>query len=214
MGKKSKLIDGEQNSMFSRFARLIFAVLTACLLAGCGEPDSSFDMPEMRHATLLSEPRPVADFRLTDQSGTTFSALDLRGRWNVLFTGFTHCPDICPATLGLLSAVERRLEGEPGYRVIFVSVDPERDTPDQLREYMVWFSPEWTGLTGPKSELDRLLGSLQMAYVRVPTGDGEYTMDHATALLLIDPEGRMAGFWKAPLDLEALSEDLAGLSTL
>ena len=80
-----------------------------------------------------------------------------------------------------------------------------------MAEYLALFDEKWIGLTGDRAELNRLLDSLQMAYVRVPTGNGEYTMDHATAVALIDPKGRMAAFWRAPLDAGELREDLEGL---
>lgn len=188
---------------------MVMVVLGGALLAGCQEPSTG---PHLVHARVPESPRPVADFELLDQHGHAFTTSDLRGQWTVLFSGFTHCPDVCPATLGLLKAVESRLDGAPGYRTVFVSVDPERDTPEKLREYLAWFDPDWTGLTGERAQLDRLLGSLNMAHVRVPTGKGGYTVDHATAVVLIDPEASMAGYWKAPLDAEALAEDLGRLS--
>lgn len=160
---------------------------------------------------MLESPRPVADFTLVDQHGEMFQASELRGHWTVLFSGFTHCPDICPATLGLLKSVEERLDGAPTHRTVFVSVDPDRDTPERLREYLEWFDPEWIGLTGKNAELDGLLDSLGMAHVRVPQGEGGYTMDHATAVVLINPDGDMVGYWKAPLDAAALAEDLGRL---
>lgn len=194
-----------------RIRRLRLAGLLAAgglLLAGCAEPGQP---PHLRHAVAVDPPRPVAEFRLVDQHGAGFTSADLRDRWTVLFAGFTHCPDICPATLGLLGAVGERLGPAPGYRTIFVSVDPERDTPARLREYLDWFDPAWTGLTGPKAELRPFLDSLGIGYVRVPTGDGKYTVDHSTALVLIDPEARVTGYWKAPLDAEALIADLGAL---
>nr|WP_240451211.1 SCO family protein [Wenzhouxiangella sp. XN201] len=146
---------------------------------------------------------------MSDQHGRDFTNVELRGNWNVLFVGFTHCPDVCPSTLALLDSVQKRAGISPErLRTVFVSVDPERDTPEVLAEYLAHFNSEWTALTGKKTELDRLLDSLELAYVRVPTGKGEYTMDHSTALVLIDPGGHMRGYFTAPLDADALAEDL------
>lgn len=189
---------------------MILVVLGGALLAGCQQPSEG---PFLAHARVPESPRPVADFELLDQHGRSFTTSDLNGQWTVLFSGFTHCPDVCPATLGLFKAVESRLDEAPGYQTVFVSVDPERDTPETLREYLGWFDPDWTGLTGEPDQLDRLLGSLDMAHVRVPTGKGDYTVDHATAVVLIDPEASMVGYWKAPLEAEALAEDLGRLPT-
>lgn len=187
-----------------------YILLAALITGGCSSADPT---RSLEHATVLAEPRPVAGFRLTDQHGRDFTQEHFRGRWYVLFTGFTHCPDVCPATLGLLASVQNRA-GINSERLVtvFVSVDPERDTPERLTEYLGFFDPDWIGLTGPAADLQRLLASLELAYVRVPTGGGGYTMDHSTALVLIDPEGRMRGYFTAPLDAAALAGDLGKLA--
>lgn len=191
---------------------LTFVTLAAaCLFLGAcssGDPVQSLE-----HASILDEPRALAAFHLTDRHGHEFTQAQFAGSWSVLFAGFTHCPDICPATMAMLASAQKRAGiSTDQLRTIFVSVDPERDTPAQLTEYLAHFNSEWTALTGEKEELDRLMTSLQMAYVRVPMGNGEYTMDHSTALVLIDPEGRMRGYFTAPLDVDALSEDLGRLA--
>lgn len=160
----------------------------------------------------LDPPRDVAEFELADQHGRPFTTADFRGRWTVLFVGFTHCPDICPTTLGLLASVENRLsEARRPLQFVFVSADPERDSPARLREYVSLFNADWTALSGPFDQLDRLLDSLQLAYVKVPMGDGDYTIDHSTALVLIDPQARMAGFYPAPHEPAELVVDLENL---
>jgi len=170
-------------------------------------------METLEHASVLSEPRPVAAFQLSDQHGRIFTQEQLRGSWTILFAGFIHCPDICPGTLALLADVQERAGISPDQlRTVFVSIDPERDTPENLAEYLDYFNPEWIALTGQKPELDRLMASLELAYVRVPVGGGEYTMDHSTALVLIDPEGRMRGYFTAPLDVDELVHDLGRIA--
>lgn len=191
--------------MMHRF-ELIAVLVLVVSLAACEAP------PTFVNASVPDSPRPVASFDLVDQYGEAFSETDLRGHWTLLFSGFTYCPDICPATLGLLKAAQERLDHPPAYRTVFVSVDPERDTSEKLREYLEWFDPDWIGLTGESSQLKALLDSLDMAHVRVPVGNGEYTMDHTTAVVLIDPNGYMAGYWKAPIQVKALAEDLGQLS--
>jgi len=120
-------------------------------------------------------------------------------------------PNICPATLGIVHAAQQDLNATGKLQTVFVSVDPQRDTPERPAEYLAWFDDDWIGLTVERSGLNRLLDSLQMAYVRVPSGNGDYTMDHATAVALIDPLGRMAAYWRPPLDAAKLLDDLAGL---
>lgn len=183
--------------------------LAAWLLAAC----SDHDRPgRFEHLVALDSPKAVADFALVDQHGQSFDADSLRGHWSVLFLGFTHCPDICPTTLGLLASVQKQLpasDRQPEF--VFVSADPERDTPARLGEYVGLFNPEWTALSGPLEQLDRLVESLSLAYVRVPVGGGDYTIDHSTALVLIDSEARMVGFYPAPLQPAELVADLENL---
>jgi len=191
----------------------LFYIVAACLLInGCVATDTD-PMETLEHASVLSEPRPVAAFQLSDQHGRIFTQEQLRGSWTILFAGFIHCPDICPGTLALLADVQERAGISPDQlRTVFVSIDPERDTPENLAEYLDYFNPEWIALTGQKPELDQLMASLELAYVRVPVGGGEYTMDHSTALVLIDPEGRMRGYFTAPLDVDELVHDLGRIA--
>lgn len=183
--------------------------LSLLLLSGCAQQEEPL---ALTYGTLTTAPRPVAEFQLTDQSGAAFSRENLLGQWTVLFSGFTHCPDVCPLTLGKIRTAEQRLEQPLHHQVVFVSVDSERDTPELLREYLGWFDRDWVGLSGTGAQLNPLLDSLELAYVRVPLGaDGDYTMDHTTAVVLIDPKGRLVGYWKAPLDARQLAADLATL---
>jgi protein SCO1/2 len=190
---------------------LFIWISTGVLLIAC--TDSNVVL-SLQHATVLEAPRPVAQFRLTDQTGSEFTNADLSGQWSIIFSGFTYCPDVCPLTLAQLREVEQQLGNLRHHRTVFVSVDPERDTPALLAQYLGWFNPDWIGLTGTAQELSTLLDSLGMAQVRVPIGQGgDYTVDHSTAVVLIDPQARMIGYWKAPLDARQLAEDLAILPT-
>ncbi len=190
-------------------SKTLLAAVLILLSAACG--DAGDGTLALEHGRMIEPQWPIDSFTLVDHTGAAFLRDDLTGRWTVLFSGFTHCPDICPATLGMLKAAQDRIEPGDRLQTVFVSVDPERDTPERLAEYLAWFDDGWIGLTGERDQLDRLLDSLQMAHVRVPTGNGEYTMDHATAIALIDPQGRMAAYWRPPLDAAALHADLAGL---
>lgn len=189
--------------------RSILAGAFVLLAAGC--EDLSDDELALKHALILEPPWPIESFELLDHTGAQFSRDEFEGGWTVLFSGFTHCPDICPTTLGLLKAAQRDLEMKDRLQTVFVSVDPERDTPERLAEYLAWFDEDWIGLTGQRNQLDQLLDSVQMAHVRVPTGNGEYTMDHATAVALIGPEARMVAYWRPPLDAAEIRDDLKDL---
>ncbi len=160
---------------------------------------------------LLPEPRVIASFELTDQDGGDFSNDRLLNRWSLLFVGFTHCPDVCPTTLALLKLLEQRLQtGNRSLNAVFVSVDPQRDTPQRLQSYVRYFSPSLTGVTGAPAELDRLCASLGIAYLKVPGATAtDYTMDHSAALVLVNPKGEVAGYFQAPHKIESLAADLA-----
>ncbi|MDZ7790415.1 MAG: SCO family protein [Xanthomonadales bacterium] len=192
----------------SRSALLAAIAAIALALSACGREAAT---PTLQHALFADPPVLVGEFILTDQHNAPFTRADLLGRWTLLFSGFTHCPDICPATLGILRAAQSDLEARDDLQTVLVTVDPARDTPAQLAEYLAWFDEDWIGLTGETKELNRLLEPLQMAYVRVPTGGGEYTMDHASAVALIDPRGQLIAWWRAPIEAAALAQDLRGL---
>jgi protein SCO1/2 len=168
---------------------------------------------ELQSGILLQNPRPVAEFALVDHDGERFDNARLQGRWTVIFPGFTHCPDICPATLGTLSGIYSQLDESERSRLqtVFLSVDPDRDTPDNLKQYVTHFSGDFTGVTGDKSQLDKLTRSLAVAYQFVPLDDGNYTVDHTAALVLISPEGTIAGYIQPPLAPPAVAADLRRL---
>jgi protein SCO1/2 len=168
-------------------------------------------VPQLQSGTALHTPRPIAPFALTDQDGQPYGNERLQGRWSLLFVGFTHCPDVCPTTLSLMKSVEQRLQSEGrALSPVFVSVDPQRDTPPRLQQYVRYFSPTLVGITGSSAELDKLCASLGLAYVKIPgAGEADYTMDHSAALVLVNPEGRIAAYFQAPHKLDTLAADLA-----
>ncbi len=166
--------------------------------------------PTLRSGTALPEPRPLADFTLIDQHGRPLSRDKLRGHWTLLFTGFTNCPDICPTTLATMAELDRRLARQD-LQFLFVSVDPERDTPEVIARYLAHFGPGLAGATGPRADIERFTSGLGLAQVVNPGVGDEYTVDHSTAFVLIDPEVRLAGYFSAPHAPDALAADLASL---
>jgi protein SCO1 len=191
-------------------SRLVLGVVAA-IAAGIGAALALREPPlALRAGTALPEPREIAAFELVDQRGRRFDADSLKGRWSLLFTGFTHCPDICPTTLATMAELEARL-GDAAPRLVFVSVDPERDTPDRLAAYLVHFGPDFTGATGTRAQVQAFTRDLGLAQVRNPGTGGEYTVDHSAALVLLDPKARLAGYFQPPHDPEALAADLAAL---
>lgn len=198
---------------------LLLAVAVALISAAAGFSlwtlSKAWPEPEYESLLVLPEPRVLGEFRLVDQQGEAFSLDDLRGRWSLLFFGFTHCPDICPSTLYDLQQVNQSLEtsvtaADP-WQVIFVSVDPERDTPERLGEYVAWFDPDFVGVTGAPEQLAPLAMRIGVAF-RIEDhepGAANYTVDHSASVFLTDPQGRLHGVFPAPHDADAMARDLA-----
>lgn len=167
----------------------------------------------MTSGTLLGTPRPIDAFTLQSAAGTPFTRADLQGHWTVVFAGFTFCPDVCPTTLTELKAVKARLGDRADViRFLFLSVDPERDTPEKIAKYVAFFDPAFKGATGDPATLEKLGANLGFVYAKVPgaTG-GSYTIDHSTALILIDPQARVAGYLTPPFKPDAMAADLKAI---
>ena len=168
---------------------------------------------ELAAATRLDRPRPLPEVQLLDQNGDRFGRSGFEGRWHLLFFGFTHCPDICPNTLGLLKQVRRALD-EPRLRIVFISLDPKRDTPARLREYAGYFDPEFLALTGEEAQLQKLSKALYMPYaVTQPDAAGNYSVDHSANLVLLNPAAQVVAYFSAPHEAAAVTVDLWKLMT-
>jgi protein SCO1/2 len=194
-----------------RHAPAWIAILVA-VAAGAGFAlyERSQQPVTLRAGTALPEPRPIGDFALTDQQGRPFSRASLEDHWTLLFAGFTHCPDVCPTTLALMAQLRKDV-GRDDLQYLFVSVDPERDTPAVIARYLAHFDPALVGATGTREETERFTAGLGLAQVRNPGVGDEYTVDHSTAFVLLDPKARLAGYFQAPHVREALAADLAAL---
>jgi cytochrome oxidase Cu insertion factor (SCO1/SenC/PrrC family) len=172
-------------------------------------PDTIVDIGTS--AMVLPHAKPLPDFTLIDSSGRTFDRDSFKGRWTFLFFGYTHCPDVCPTTLGMLTQVEKALQidaelTQPNY--VFISVDPLRDTPEHLARYMSYFSPSFVGVTGADDQLLRLSRSLGILYHRHADGEaGDYLIDHSASILLVDPGASLRSVHPAPHDSAAIVDD-------
>jgi protein SCO1 len=153
--------------------------------------------------TLLAEPpRAIADFQLTDQSGKTVKLSDFRGAPVLMFFGFTHCSNVCPAALHQLRQLEREHRAELGKtRIVIVSVDGERDTPAAMGAWLKPLSPDFIGLTGAPARVHDIAMAFSAAFFKQPaTAPGEYQVDHTSQIFLLDAKGRLrATFFNAPL---------------
>lgn len=129
------------------------------------------------------------DYELVSTDGSVFTEAALVGAPSAVFFGFTHCPDVCPTTLGDISAWQEDLGGAEALKVYFVTVDPARDTADILGDYVGWV-PGVAGVTGSEEEMGKALASFKVFVQKVPTEDDDYTMDHSASVLLFDKDGR------------------------
>ena len=185
-------------------------LLAVAVGAGFALVERAAAPPALVAGTALPEPRELPAFALVDQAGRPFDGKRLEGRWSLLFTGFTHCPDVCPTTVALMADLNRRVARED-LQFVFISVDPERDTPQAVARYLAHFDPALVGATGSRAEMERLTAGLGLGQVRNPGAGDEYTVDHSTAFVLIDPDARLAGYFSAPHDRDALAADLSRL---
>ena len=162
-------------------------------------------------ATLLPAGNELPDFALLDQDGMPVDRSVFVGQWDVVFFGFTHCPDICPATMTMLAQAKRELisQGQgPLPRIVLVSVDPERDTPEAMARYIGYFGEGNLGLTGELGEIGKLTGALGIYFQKADTEGDSYGVDHSTVVLVIDPQGRLKALFSAPHRVENLVHDL------
>jgi protein SCO1/2 len=159
----------------------------------------------------FDEPRLISGFVMTDHLGRRAGLSNLKGGWSLLFFGFTTCPDVCPTTLSVLNDAISALDDPPA--VVMVSVDPDRDTPERLAQYVPAFNPNFIGYTGTFEETVKLAAQLNIAFGKVPgLVPGSYLVDHSTSLVLIDPDGRYAGFIKAPHNSSNIQRVIGELS--
>jgi protein SCO1/2 len=145
-------------------------------------------------------------FQLTDQHGKAITDKSLRGKPTLIFFGYTHCPDVCPTSLFEMSEVLRAM-GKDADKVnaVFISVDPERDTPATMKDYLSSFDPHLEGLSGDPAETAKVITSYRVYAKKVPTKDGDYTMDHTALIYLMDRDGRFV----SPFNLKRTPEEAA-----
>jgi protein SCO1/2 len=164
-------------------------------------------MPVLTSGTWLPQPRDPGEFSLLDQNSAQFTAARLKGAPTLVYFGYTHCPDVCPVTLLQLAQVVKTGVVR-NLRVIFISVDPARDTPTQLAQYVHAFDPDFIGLTGSAAMLQTVAQRFGVAYQRVDLPGGDYSMDHSSTIFLMDARGRNVAVFNAPYDVKSLTQDL------
>lgn len=211
--------------MFNRSTLLILVVAIATGLGLWaaqrvhGHGDASG--PPLQVVRLLPQPRELPAFSLRQSDGTRLVPGEIKGHWTLVFLGFTRCPDICPTTLAQLARAQKQWAALPDGtrpRVLFVSVDPERDTPDRIGEYAHAFHRDTLAATADVPALEAFARSLNLVFMQPPgapgASSGHHGVEHSRALAVIDPQGRMAGVVPPPLQPDPIAADMTALTRL
>ena len=188
------------------------ALLSLVILAGCGQHGSApaFQSTDITGADFGH------DFELVDFNGKPRHLADFRGKVVVMFFGFTHCPDVCPTTLAEFNGALKQLgDAADRVQVLFVTVDPQRDTPDVLRGYVTAFNDHFLGLTGTPEQIAKVAKEYKIVYQKVPGSTPDnYSVDHSAGTYIYDEQGRLRLFASYGLGGDAIASDLAQLLKL
>jgi protein SCO1/2 len=162
---------------------------------------------------LLPQSRNLPDLTMTNQDGQPVQIDELKDKWTLLFFGYTYCPDICPTTLAQLRQIKSELPQSSlsKLRVVLISVDPERDTPQQLKQYLGYFDKDFVGLTATVPDIQKLASGVSIPFIPADTSKPGYTVDHSGNLALLGPDGTQRGFIRAPFNNQKLLAQLPGL---
>jgi len=208
-------------SYLGKGRRLIFSAIGILLaiiigvLVGSYLTASDVPAPALREAGIIVLPssRELPALHLASTLGARQDTQALIGKWSLVFFGYTFCPDICPTTLAELRQLKKLLpaEAHENMQIMMVSVDPNRDSTEQLKLYLEYFDPEFVGLTGKLADIQTLSNALSIPFIPGDTSQPRYTVDHSGNLAIISPDGRQYGFIRAPLDVKKLAEQLPNI---
>jgi len=194
------------------FTVLIVAtvILGAWLIQSLPGRHQPADIPLRLQDALLPEPRPMTAFSLSDQRGRAFDLERLKGKWTFMFFGYTSCPDICPTTMLVMREIASVLARDPrdiDSQFVFVSVDPQRDNPENLGRYVEYFNPHFVGATGDSAQLEVLTRQLNVMAMRIEESPStNYLISHTSSIMLIDPKARLYAAFSPPHDRTSIIE--------
>ena len=190
-------------------ALAFIALVLGMFLHGLNKPKVLSDEElKTKGVFLFDKPRAFKPFALVDYNNQPFTPAALQGKWTLVFFGFTYCPDVCPTTLALLSRFyDHQREGKyaDDLQIIMVSVDPARDTPEKLYEYVRFFNKDFLGVTGEFLDLHRFATQLNIPFSKSPGGGENYLVEHSGNVAIINPKGHYVGFFRSPLELSKLN---------
>ena len=188
-----------------------FAAAGAALLGFWVATQVDSSAPQLASGTWFPSPRSIGALALTAHTGRTFTNAELTGHPTLVFFGFTHCPDVCPTTLAALAQVKKKA-ALPGLEVLFISVDPARDTPAALAAYVHAFDPDFIGATADAPEIAKIAQRFGVAVARVELPGGDYVMDHSAAVFLLNPRAQIVAVFTPPYSVAPLAADLQRLA--
>jgi cytochrome oxidase Cu insertion factor (SCO1/SenC/PrrC family) len=195
--------------MLSNKQALIPSLLLIAALAGGLLWHESEMVPGLGKTVITGQPTVGGPFRLTDQSGKTVSDADFHGRYMLIYFGYSFCPDVCPTTLGVMAQALEKIGADSNRIVpIFITVDPARDTPKVLTDYMKAFGPNFVGLTGSDAEIKAVEKEYRVYAAKRPLDNGNYGMDHSSVIYLMGPTGKMVSFYDEAVSPDDLAKDL------
>ena len=195
----------------------IWLILLAAVAAGAGLWLSQHYLaappaPALQNAVLYPAPRPIPEFHLTQANGQPLDLASWRGHWNVIYFGYTSCPDVCPTTLAMFKQAWKDLGVlKENVRFGFISVDPQRDTAENLAKYVAFFSPDFVAATGSDEELTRLTRALGLMYARTTDANGAVQVDHSGSAVIVNPQGQLIGMFRPPFTAAQIVSDLSAL---
>jgi protein SCO1/2 len=195
-----------------RFAVIAVTLAGLLVLAAGGLVGLAYrDNPKGVAGTLLASAI-GGPFHLVDQNGKPFGDADLKGKWHLVFFGYTHCPDACPTALNEMAlALDRLGKARDAVGIVFITVDPERDTPEVLKSYVESFDAPIVALTGTAEEVAQAAKAYRVYYAKHPRSDGEYDMDHSAVVYVMDPSGRFTATFTPDSTAQAIAERLQKL---
>ena len=198
-----KHITDRKKSSADHFNRRVFFITLLVLgLAGVVPFSAAQSVPEALDGIVLETPKKLTPFKLASQGDKTFTVDQFDGKWSFVFFGYTNCPDICPNTLGELEKARPGLTPSPpredNIQYVFVSVDPKRDTPTELAQYLSYFEAPFLGVTGELDQLKQFAQQVDIKFSYTEISKTQYFVNHSSAMILIDPEGRYYARFNAP----------------
>ena len=207
--------------LFKRLTLVVVALLALAAGFWISSQISVQEPPPIQldvQANILSPARQIGIPELLKDDGNRLQSKDLQGHWSLMFFGYTHCPDICPTTLQVLKEAKQhaqQADAEPFPQVYFVSVDPERDSAELMHDYVQYFDPSFTGITGDPKMIEALTLQMSVVSMKAPAASGDaddYLVDHSAAVLLLNPEGKLQAFLQPPHSASSILKSIDAIT--